>query len=196
MNSKNYSKLFIAIGISFSVAWISWGALIFFGDHSYEWARGEAGDFIGGGVGAFSIIFIAYALYLQVIQNQDVFEAGVFRIYETLKPELEGLSVRIIAKTMGNNDEFDSMYSKYREGDKTVFLREMQKANLSFRDLDKANLELYEAMNRFRKIMFLLEGALKRTRAISDEDFSEALNATEIFITYRTCFNSRDKSIS
>ena len=70
----------------------------------YKWARGELGDFIGGGLGGITVVFIIYTVWLQIrqinSQQNESFEVGVFRIFEALKPEVEGLSVRIVSKAI------------------------------------------------------------------------------------------------
>jgi hypothetical protein len=187
-NKANISFVLFWFSVGLGFAWIAWFCYLFFGNHTHSWARGEAGDFLGGGLGAISVIFIAYALFLQIKQNQDVFEAGVFRTFETLKPELEGLSVRIISKTFEGRDTFDEMFEKYRKGDRTVFLREMQKKSEEILSVSKTNLELKDAMERYKKMMVLLDSALKKTEKNDDGDFSEAIKQTEVYRAYEACF--------
>lgn len=194
MNKTNLSFFLLALSAVLVVLWLAWGLYIFSGDHSFSWARGEAGDFVGGGIGAISIIFIAYALVLQIMQNRDVFEAGVFRTFEALKPELEGLSVRIISKTSLTANEFDEMYKKYSQGgDRTVFLREMQKRSLSFANISDTELELKDAMERYKAIMVLIVSALKKTEKNDDDDFARAIQSTEVYRAYKACFLDHEK---
>ena len=60
-------------------------------------------------------------------QQNESFEAGVFRIFEALKPEVEGLSVRIVSKAIkaeivsDDDEHFSEMLKKYHDGDRTVF---------------------------------------------------------------------------
>ena len=99
-------NIIILIGSLLSLAWIVWGVLIFSDSISlnYVWARGELGDYFGGGLGAISVLFIVYTVWLQIgqidAQQNESFEAGVFRIFQALKPELEGLSARIVSKAI------------------------------------------------------------------------------------------------
>ena len=189
MNKTNLSFFLLALSAVLVVLWLAWGLYIFSIDNSFSWARGEAGDFVGGGIGAISVIFIAWALVLQITQNRDVFEAGVFRTFEVLKPELENLSVRIIAKTSLAADEFDEMYEKYsKRGDRTVFLREMQKKSLSFANVSDTEVELKDAMERYKAIMVILVIALKKTEKNYDDDFAKAIQSTEVYQAYKTCF--------
>jgi hypothetical protein len=191
----------ITLGVTLAVIWLIWGYLIFF-DHlafNYKWARGELGDFVGGGLGGITVLFIVYTVLLQIGQIRDQqkesFESGVFRIFEALKPEVEGLSVRIVskvlkAKIVSDDDEsFDDMFKKFRDDDRTVFLRAMQKpkycnAIQSVND-DK---DLKETLDRFKNIMALLDKSLRQTVKNDDDDFSKAIKSTEIFETYKRCF--------
>jgi hypothetical protein len=167
----------------------------------YKWARGELGDFVGGGLGGITVVFITYTVWLQIgqinSQQNEIFEAGVFRIFEALKPELEGLSARIISKTIkakivSDDDEpFDAMLKKFRSGDRTVFLRAMQKSKYcnAIRSCPDEK-ELKEAMDRFSKIMKLLKNSLNETATNSDDDFANAIKSTEIYETYKKCFET------
>lgn len=199
---KDKGGYFIIIfGAILAIVWLIWGYSIFFDPLSfdYKWARGELGDFVGGGLGGITVVFITYTVWLQIgqinSQKNETFEAGVFRIFEALKPELEGLSARIISKTIkakivSDDDEpFDAMLKKFRSGDRTVFLRAMQKSKYcnAIRSCPDEN-ELKEAMDRFSKIMKLLDKSLRQTVKNDDDDFSKAIKSTEIYETYRKCF--------
>ena len=191
----------ITLGAILTIVWLIWGYSIFFDPLSfdYKWARGELGDFIGGGLGGITVVFIIYTVWLQIgqinSQQNESFEAGVFRIFEALKPEVEGLSVRIIskavkAKIVSDDDEpFSQMLKKYHDGDRTVFLRAMQKpkyCNAIRSDYDDEELE--EAVDRFANIMTLLKNSLNETATNSDDDFANAIKSTEIYKTYEKCF--------
>jgi hypothetical protein len=186
------------------LVWIIYGYSIFyaplwpFDAFDYKWARGELGDYIGGGLGGITILFIVYTILLQIGQirgqQSEAFEAGVFRIFQALKPEVEGLSVRIVskaskAKDHGFEEPFDEMLKKYKAGDRTVFLRAMQKLksyNAIQSDCDDKDLK--DAIIRFKNIMGLLDKSLQETVKNSDDDFSLAITSTEIYVTYRKCF--------
>jgi ribosomal protein S21 len=199
---KDKGGYFIIIfGAILAIVWLIWGYSIFFDPLSfdYKWARGELGDFVGGGLGGITVVFITYTVWLQIgqinSQKNETFEAGVFRIFEALKPEVEGLSVRIVskaikAKIVSDDDEpFDAMLKKFRSGDRTVFLRAMQKSkycNAIRSDYDDKDLE--ESMKRFESIMALLDKSLRQTVKNDDDDFSKAIKSTEIYETYRKCF--------
>jgi len=60
----------ILIGSLLSLAWIVCGVLIFSDliSFNYVWARGELGDYFGGGLGAISVLFIVYTVWLQIGQ--------------------------------------------------------------------------------------------------------------------------------
>jgi hypothetical protein len=199
---KDKGGYFIIIfGAILAIVWLIWGYFIFFDPlaFDYKWARGELGDFVGGGLGGITVVFITYTVWLQIgqinSQQNETFEAGVFRIFEALKPELEGLSARIISKTIkakivSDDDEpFDAMLKKFRSGDRTVFLRAMQKSKYcnAIRSCPDEK-ELKEAMDRFSKIMKLLKNSLNETATNSDDDFANAIKSTEIYETYRKCF--------
>ena len=128
-------------------------------------------------------------------QQNESFESGVFRIFQALKPEVEGLSVRIIskaykAKIISDDDEsFCDLLKKYQGGEKTVFLRTMQKdrcCNAICSSLEKKESEeLLKTMKRFANIMKLLRSSIKKTADNSDDDFANAIKATEIYSTYK-----------
>jgi hypothetical protein len=201
---KDKGGYFIIIfGAILAIVWLIWGYSIFFDPlaFDYKWARGELGDFVGGGLGGITVVFITYTVWLQIgqinSQQNETFEAGVFRIFEALKPELEGLSARIISKTIkakivSDDDEpFDAMLKKFRSGDRTVFLRAMQKSKYcnAIRSCPDEK-ELKEAMDRFSKIMKLLKNSLNETATNSDDDFANAIKSTEIYETYKKCFET------
>jgi hypothetical protein len=199
---KDKGDYFIIIfGAILAIVWLIWGYFIFFDPlaFDYKWARGELGDFVGGGLGGITVVFITYTVWLQIgqinSQKNETFEAGVFRIFEALKPEVEGLSVRIVSKAIkakivsDDNEPFSEMLKKYRGGDRTVFLRAMQKSkycNAIRSDYDDKDLE--ESMKRFESIMALLDKSLRQTVKNDDDDFSKAIKSTEIYETYRKCF--------
>jgi hypothetical protein len=216
---KNYwtGALVLLVGVLLALWWLDYGYSIFYGssffhEHGFdqEWARGELGDFIGGGLGGIAIWFLIYTIILQITslktQKNDSFEAGVFRIFEALKPELQGLSARIFSKllkkkpTLEEKSElFKEMLGKFHDKDKTVFLRAMQKdiycneIKLVVKELDGKKDqtkydELERAIERFRNIMNLLKNSLDKTEIHNDGDFSAAIKATEVYQTYRKCF--------
>lgn len=199
MNNKTGNVVTI-IGLSLGLAWVFWGIQLFFSSSSFDygWSRGELGDFFGGGVGAISVLFIVYTVWLQIgqinAQQDETFEAGVFRIFEALKPELEGLSARIVSKALkgkivSEDEPFNEMLGKYRSGDRTVFLRALQKTKFSNAiRLDHDDEDLKEAIDRYKNIMELLDKSLAETVANDDDDFLRAIKSTEIYVTYNKCF--------
>jgi len=200
MNQKG-GYFIMTIGVILAIAWLIWGVSIFFDPlaFDYKWARGEAGDFIGGGIGGITFVFIIYTVWLQIgqinSQQNESFEAGVFRIFQGLKPEVEGLSVRIVSKAIKaklvsvDDEHFAEMLTKYNNGDKTVFLRAMQKSNYcNAIQLPHDDKETKEAMDRFEKILKLIKKSLNETVTNSDDDFSNAIKSTEIYKTYEKCF--------
>ena len=46
-----------------------------------------------------------------------------------------------------------------------------------------------DAIDRFENIMKLLSASLKKTADHTDDDFAKAIEATEIYQTYKKCFN-------
>ena len=192
----------LAIGFTLIFAWIAVGCYIFFYPNAFNfnWARGELGDYVGGGIGGITIVFIIYTVWLQIgqinSQKNEAFEAGVFRIFQALKPEVEGLSVRIVskalkAKLVSEDDEpFKEILSKFHGGDRTVFLREMKKSKYcNAIQSNHDDQDLKESINRFKNIMLLLDKSIKKTAKNDDfDDFSKAIKSTEIFTTYKKCF--------
>lgn len=200
---KNFEGyLLIFVGVILAGIWLIWGYSIFFDPTAFEygWARGELGDYIGGGLGGITVLFIVYTVWLQIgqinSQKNESFEAGVFRMFQALKPELEGLSARIISKaikakvvsTKGEED-FSVMLQKFQAGDRTVFLRKLQKPQISQALRSKYDDEsLSESISRFKSIMELLDKSLEETVKNDDDDFAKAIKATEIFAAYNKCF--------
>lgn len=200
---KNFEGyLLIFVGVILAGIWLIWGYSIFFDPTAFEygWARGELGDYIGGGLGGITVLFIVYTVWLQIgqinSQQNESFEAGVFRMFQALKPELEGLSARIISKaikakvvsTKGEED-FSVMLQKFQAGDRTVFLRKLQKPQISQALRSKYDDEaLSESISRFKSIMELLDKSLEETVKNDDDDFAKAIKATEIFAAYNKCF--------
>ena len=202
LSMKNIGGIIIlAVGSTLVLGWVVVGCYIFFYPNAFnfDWTRGELGDYVGGGLGGITVAFIIYTVWLQIgqinSQQNETFEAGVFRIFEALKPELEGLSARIISKTIkakivtDDGEPFDAMLKTFRSGDRTVFLRAMQKSKYcnAIRSCPDEK-ELKEAMDRFSKIMKLLDKSLSETAKNDDDDFSKAIKSTEIYETYRKCF--------
>tara|TARA_B110000003_G_scaffold247202_1_gene258141 strand:- start:66 stop:677 length:612 start_codon:yes stop_codon:yes gene_type:complete len=200
-NKADY--ILVVSGIFLCLAWVAWGVLIFFSDSislNYAWARGELGDFFGGGLGGISVIFIIYTVWQQTgqinAQQNESFEAGVFRIFQALRAELEGLSARIVSKVIKakivpeyDEEDFSLMLSKFQSGDRTVFLRELQKSKFSCAiRSNHDDRALNEAISRFKNIMELLEKSLKETEVNGDDDFSKAMKSTEIYVAYENCF--------
>lgn len=192
----------ILIGLLLSLAWIVWGVLIFSDSISlnYVWARGELGDYFGGGLGGISVLFIVYTVWLQIgqidAQQNESFEAGVFRIFQALKPELEGLSARIVSKAIkaglaseDPNEPFSEMLQTFRASDRTVFLRALQRPRYSDAIRNGyENADLKEAIERYKNIMDLLDKSLTETVTKNDDDFARAIKATEVYVTYEKCF--------
>ena len=167
MKSKLFGEVEIKLSIIIFVLWISLGVWLFtIEPFNYSWSRGEIGDFLNG-LAAISLIFIgptALWQYRQLKEQQaQSYEEGVFRTFEMLKPELANLSVRIVAKTVDNNEQkyefldyqsFDEIKEKFTL-DKTCFLRIIQKEKFLVHlenevlgaEIDK-KVELQNALNR------------------------------------------------
>ena len=113
-----------------------------------------------------------------------------------MKPELENLSIRIIAKAIKSqtepldifeNETFIEWKKRYWEADKTIFLRAMQKntfLNEVSIQVTMKNEELLSSLKRFFHMMNFLENYLDRQTGLVDEDFIKALKSTEVFVTY------------
>lgn len=186
------SSLLLCLG------WSIWGIILF---SQQTWSIGELGDFFGGGLGGFAILAILYTAKIQAdqlrLQQLDTDEAGVLRTFETLKPELEGLSMRIVsklakAKLVGlTSSDFDTMAKKYREdGDRTVFLRFIRRMRLdNLRNV--TDPEAREAIDRFSLMMKLIESALNKIEDEKSEerdDFCEAIRSTELYKCFDQVF--------
>lgn len=153
------------------ISWCAWGFYLFWGGLAPDsaWSIGELGDFFGGGLGGLAIIALLYTASLQSKQLEkqrvDMEETGLLRTYETLRPEAEGLSMRIIsklvkAKLVGITTlQFNEMAEKFRlHGDRTVFLRALKKGEvrciIAQPDLDP---DLRETIKRFEQILRSLD---------------------------------------
>jgi len=197
MRSSGLSKIhsWINITIGLILFWLVGGIYLFLKpEHNQFWGLGELGDYFGGGLGGLAILMIIYTAKLQAnqleLQSSELRESGVMRSYELFKPELEGLSVRIVSK-LSNSDkvkisksDFNLLYEKYQvKGDKTVFLREIQKIIQSKNgEISGLDSEADEAINRYKDICYKLEQYLQDEE--TGDDFSKAMRSTEIFQCY------------
>jgi len=197
MRSSGLSKIhsWINITIGLILFWLVGGVYLFLKpEHNQFWGLGELGDYFGGGLGGLAILMIIYTAKLQAnqleLQSSELRESGVMRSYELFKPELEGLSVRIVSK-LSNSDkikisksDFNLLYEKYQvKGDKTVFLREIQKIIQSMNGkISGLDSEADEAVNRYKDICYKLEQYLQDEE--TGDDFSKAMRSTEIFQCY------------
>jgi hypothetical protein len=197
MRSSGLSKIhsWINITIGLILFWLVGGVYLFLKpEHNQFWGLGELGDYFGGGLGGLAILMIIYTAKLQAnqleLQSSELRESGVMRSYELFKPELEGLSVRIVSKLSNSdkvkisNDDFNLLYEKYQvKGDKTVFLREIQKIIQSMNGkISGLDSEADEAVNRYKDICYKLEQYLQDEE--TGDDFSKAMRSTEIFQCY------------
>ena len=197
MRSSGLSKIhsWINITIGLILFWLVGGVYLFLKpEHNQFWGLGELGDYFGGGLGGLAILMIIYTAKLQAnqleLQSSELRESGVMRSYELFKPELEGLSVRIVSKLSNSdkvkisNDDFNLLYEKYQvKGDKTVFLREIQKIIQSKNgEISGLDSEADEAVNRYKDICYKLEQYLQDEE--TGDDFSKAMRSTEIFQCY------------
>jgi hypothetical protein len=197
MKSSGLSKIhsWINITIGLILFWLVGGVYLFLKpEHNQFWGLGELGDYFGGGLGGLAILMIIYTAKLQAnqleLQSSELRESGVMRSYELFKPELEGLSVRIVSKLSNSdkvkisNDDFNLLYEKYQvKGDKTVFLREIQKIIQSMNGkISGLDSEADEAVNRYKDICYKLEQYLQDEE--TGDDFSKAMRSTEIFQCY------------
>ena len=197
MRSSGLSKIhsWINITIGLILFWLVGGVYLFLKpEHNQFWGLGELGDYFGGGLGGLAILMIIYTAKLQAnqleLQSSELRESGVMRSYELFKPELEGLSVRIVSK-LSNSDkvkisksDFNLLYEKYQvKVDKTVFLREIQKIIQSKNgEISGLDSEADEAINRYKDICYKLEQYLQDEE--TGDDFSKAMRSTEIFQCY------------
>lgn len=197
---KNISNIgsIIFSGLVF-VLWIMLGIWLFsIEPFDYSWSRGEIGDFLNG-LAAISLIFIGPTAMWQYkqLQSQQVqnYEEGVFRTFEMLKPELENLSVRIVAKTIKKadkkelfleNESFNCLLNKYKF-DKTCFMRVIQKP-IFLREMSNVlkdeNHDFITSILRFRNMMDFLNNYVEEKG--SQNDFKKALQSTELFLTYKS----------
>ena len=198
MRSSGLSKIhsWINITIGLILFWLVGGVYLFLKpEHNQFWGLGELGDYFGGGLGGLAILMIIYTAKLQAnqleLQSSELRESGVMRSYELFKPELEGLSVRIVSKLSNSdkvkisNDDFNLLYEKYQvKGDKTVFLREIQKIIIQSMNgkISGLDSEADEAINRYKDICYKLEQYLQDEE--TGDDFSKAMRSTEIFQCY------------
>ena len=214
MDNKKFSQenIVIAIAVILCFSWLLYGIKIFYLDfhsHFNPPGAGELGDFLGGGIGALTIIFVIYSLHLQIKQanhqQSDIQEAGVFRVFQALKPEVEGLSVRIYAKLqqagvkMPESESFKDMRQIYWDHDRTIFLRALRKIDQNSINIALQSQEFRISLERFFKIMFLIENSIKD----SSNDFKDAIKSTEVYNTFEYLrkkapkdFNAKEISIS
>ena len=99
------------------------------------WSKGELGDFVNGlgGIAFFIICLTSYLQHEELKRHRiQASESDILRAFEVLKPELENLSVRIVArislskKGEGYTEEFQKWHNRFNnENDRTVFLRRL-----------------------------------------------------------------------
>jgi hypothetical protein len=192
---NNRVQLLIGFSFALILAWIAYGVKLFYFTQSefQTWQIGELGDYVGGGLGGIAVIGVIYTIWLQGQQLEDQkiqdSKAATLRLFELLKPEIENLSVRVISKIpsseLQDDETIEEMHRKFRENDRTVFLRAMQKIDPKILEA-KNNIELDKAITRFKTI---LEYLRKQLDSGSDDDgFSDAIRQTEIYQTYSKCF--------
>ena len=171
----------------------------------FSWSRGEIGDFLNGLGGIALVIIGPTALYqysqLKEQMNQN-YEEGVFRTFETLKPELENVSVRIVAKAIPSKNEksrllddesFELLRTRFWDYDRTVFLRTIAKPNfIEFLEtkVKQGDTDLIDAIKRFGSMMLFLHEYVEKENQHADHTFRSALKATEVFITFNLLRNS------
>ena len=205
MKSGNSTSFFgqraFLVGFAFFLIWLGLGIYLFFGIDPFEfsWSRGEIGDFLNG-LGGIALIIIgptAFWQYNQLKEQQKQnFEEGVFRTFETLTPELQNISIRIVAKLFTEKNEkteifedesFNDWKDKYWAIDRTVFLRALQKKGfikLVEKKISEKDDDLCQALHRFGSMMHFLEGYFTESDDYIEKDFKIALQSTEVFITY------------
>ncbi|WP_416897261.1 MAG: hypothetical protein ACMVY4_17480 [Minwuia sp.] len=151
----------IWLTLALCVIWLALGLYLFVFAPTLktEWARGEVGDFVGGGVGALAILLIAYTV---LIQQRQIAEERVFRTIELLKPELENLSARIVAKARDteaiSTEHFEDRRERFEKLDRTVFFREIQKQ--AFQEALE-HPAVAEASIRFLQVVSLIDESLE-----------------------------------
>ena len=189
---KNY-KTILSSTIILTVIWILITIYFFYfiDETGYTWSRGEIGDFIGGGLGGIALIIIIFTSYLQ---GQDLREAGIFRSFQALSPEAENVSVRIISKIIkaklvnDSEKDFDLMLKKFRDGDRSVFLRAMKDDMYSnIIHSPKNNKDIEDACKRFENLV----NVVYKNIVNKDDDFSKAIRATEVFDVFIHVFKKK-----
>ena len=194
------------LGLFVFVIWVIFGVYLFAMEpFQFSWTRGEIGDFLNGLGGIALVIIGPTALYqysqLKEQMNQN-YEEGVFRTFETLKPELENISVRIVAKAIISKTEksslldgesFEDLRVRFWEYDRTVFLRIIAKAEfvefLEGKIVEEDN-DLVNAIKRFGSMMYFLDEYVEKGNYNADNSFRSALKATEVFITFKVLQNN------
>lgn len=214
-------KLIPSFTILLALFWCMYGIWLFFlnpGAIPEKWNAGELGDFFGGGLGGLAIIGLVYTTWVSSrqfelhkktygvqadqleIQRQDMAEAGVLRVYEALKPELEGVSMRIMSKLMKarkiqfTRQDFEKNANKFHNGDRTVFLRLIQKFGVTSNNVQlgtqsQDTQEAKLAVERFIEIMATLDTSLsgmEKMKGAPHDDFCRGLRETEIFKCYHS----------
>lgn len=194
------------LGLFVFVIWVIFGVYLFAMEpFQFSWTRGEIGDFLNGLGGIALVIIGPTALYqysqLKEQMNQN-YEEGVFRTFETLKPELENISVRIVAKAMISKTEkstlldgesFEDLRARFWEYDRTVFLRTIAKAEfVEFLEgkIVEGDSDLVNAIKRFGSMMYFLDEYVEKGNHNADNAFRSALKATEVFITFKVLQNN------
>ena len=121
-------------------------------------------------------------------------EAGIFRSFQALSPEAENVSVRIISKIIkaklvnDSEKDFDLMLKKFRDGDRSVFLRAMKEDIYSnIIHASKNNKDIEDACKRFENLVNVVYKNIEN----KDDDFSKAIRATEVFDVFFHVFKKK-----
>lgn len=183
MKQSSAAMLVIWSTLALSGLWLMLGLYLFLLAPTLgtEWTRGELGDFVGGGLGAFAVLLVAYAL---LIQQRQIAEERVFRTIELLKPELENLSARIVAKAVGagarlSEKEFEKLRDRFLELDRTVFFREIQRGSC---DDALSDATVAEACERFLQVVDLIDESLSRLGR-AGKNLGTAAHAMDFYLT-------------
>ena len=196
--SSSTVKTILIPTVLITILWVIFGAWLFVTRDG--WAIGELGDFFGGGLAAATVILIIWTARLQLKQiaqqQREMEESSIFRTFEVLKPELEGLSVRIISKAVEAGlihleSDFDFLLKKYYDReDRTVFLREMQKNAVVLRkSMADEHEELRQSILRFRNMVRFIRTNLETVSADENDYLKIAVLSSEVMETDSKVFS-------
>ena len=186
---SNPALLLIPVG-----AWVALFFFVFFAwdNQAYTWSRGEVGDFLGGGLSAMAIFFVAWTASLQAKQlnryGEHVAEENAFKTFEVFRREAEGVAAKIVSEAMASSGaliegkSFEALRTRFHVEDSTVFVRTIRKPVI-LAEVQRCapDSEMAKAIRRYLDLVKVIEDSVEE---LEPKPLCRAIKASEIYETY------------